>query len=81
MTVTLNYYEFNGSDTSDSVQRLRTVTQPVENYSDTQIGNVTYRYVWVIAVDDDSMVHSWIASGDYWVDAESGSIVTVGEIY
>jgi hypothetical protein len=64
-----------GSSTSGGYGLLGDVDGDVANYSAVQVGNITYRYVWEIIVQNNSTAVLIPPPGFYYVDATTGEIV------
>jgi hypothetical protein len=58
--------------------RLYPVTQPPVDWSPQQIDNITYRYIWTIAVGGPGSLRSIPPAGYYYVDAATPELVPTG---
>jgi hypothetical protein len=76
------YIEYRGAERicHGGVEALYQVTEPVSDYSPVRVemwyGNVTYRYMWEVVVEQVGPFKSIPPPGLYCVDAATGEVVT-----
>ena len=75
VTARLEYSKFYNSTKERSYEHLYDVTDPVSDYSPVRIGDVTYRYVWVVVVHQVGPIRSIPPPGLYYVDAAAGEVI------
>ena len=74
VTVTLNLYRFRTLDNQTAgIDALGQISGPVDNYSSWQVGDATYRYVWVIVITFPNP--RILSPGFYFVDAATGEVI------
>jgi hypothetical protein len=76
--VSLDYCAFMDSSSVSSFEFLRAVTEPAQDYSPVQIGDITYRYVWVIIISESGPVQGIPPPGYYYVDAATAELLPTG---
>lgn len=83
-TITLNlvcfWTEYSIGDwniTAHGSSILCEITNPVVNYSAIQVGDLTFRYLWII----DFLPPYHIGGYPYYVDAATGEIIPTGPLY
>jgi len=78
VTATLYYMKFYNSTEKREYgyEVLYQVTEPVSDYSPVRIGDVTYRYIWMVVVEQVGRAISIPPPGLYNVDAATGEVIT-----
>ncbi len=78
--ISLDYCKFEGNSSFSSFGCLSTVTHPVNDYSPVTVNETTYRYIWYIIVEENSVI-SIPPPGLYMVDAATAEIVPTGPLF
>jgi hypothetical protein len=76
--VSLDYCAFVNNSSVSGFELLRGVTEPTQDYSPVQIGDTTYRYVWIIIISEPSPFQGIPPPGYYFVDAATAELLSIG---
>lgn len=74
VTTALYYVKFYSTAEMRCFEVLHKIAGPVLSYSPVCVGNATYRYVWIIVIQQLGPIKSIPPAGYYMVDAVIGEI-------
>lgn len=75
VNATLYYAKIHIAPKEYSFEVLHPVTEPMSDYNQVRIGDVTYRYVWVVIIQSGGLGKFIPPPGYYVVDAVTGELI------